>query len=134
MTKLICYFDGGTQHGSYVIYVDNVSPKTILYHHKFDMDGIGDSNQGEFTMLLRMLRRLHIHYEDTSDIYLDIYGDNTLVPKMIGKRVDGNWKGELHTNEAFTYLTGKIRERLERFKGFHCYTVKRKEIAARLGH
>jgi hypothetical protein len=139
MTKLICYFDGGMQHGSYLIFVDNISPKTILYHHKFDMDGIADSNQAEFTMLLRMLRRLHIHYatpdtEPLSNLFIDIYGDNTLVPKMVGKRVDGIWKGELHTNADFTYLTERIRERLEAFKGFHYYTVKRKEIVAKLGH
>lgn len=134
MTTLHLYFDGGKQRGSYMIFKDVIDPAHLLYHHKFDMDGIADSNQGEFTMLLRALRRIHIHQEDTSDVFLVIYGDNTLVPRTVGKKQDGKWVNVVHTEEVFNYLAGRIQERLDRFKGFRYNTVKRKEIVAKLGH
>ena len=105
-----------------------------MYHQKYDMDGIGDSNQAEFTVLLRGLRRLLTLYDNPQDFYVKIYGDNSLVPKMVGRKTSGIWNGELSSIETFTYLTGVIREKLDRFGGFEYNKVKRPTIVNMLGH
>jgi hypothetical protein len=134
MQTIHLYFDGGTVHGSFKVFVDFVDESQLVYHQKYDMDGIGDSNQAEFTVLLRGLRRLLTLYDNPQDFYVKIYGDNSLVPKMVGRKTSGIWNGELSSIETFTYLTGVIREKLDRFGGFEYNKVKRPTIVHMLGH
>ncbi len=134
MQTIHLYFDGGTVHGSFKVFVDFVDESQLVYHQKYDMDGIGDSNQAEFTVLLRGLRRLLTLYDNPQDFYVKIYGDNSLVPKMVGRKTSGIWNGELSSVETFTYLTGVIREKLDRFGGFEYNKVKRPTIVNMLGH
>ncbi len=134
MQTIHLYFDGGTVHGSFKVFVDFVDESQLVYHQKYDMDGIGDSNQAEFTVLLRGLRRLLTLYDNPQDFYVKIYGDNSLVPKMVGRKTSGIWNGELSSVETFTYLTGVIREKLDRFGGFEYNKVKRPTIVHMLGH
>jgi len=134
MQTIHLYFDGGTVHGSFKVFVDFVDESQLVYHQKYDMDGIGDSNQAEFTVLLRGLRRLLTLYDNPQDFYVKIYGDNSLVPKMVGRKTSGIWNGELSSIETFTYLTGVIREKLDRFGGFEYNKVKRPTIVNMLGH
>lgn len=134
MQTIHLYFDGGTLHGSFKVFVDFVDESQLVYHQKYDMDGIGDSNQAEFTVLLRGLRRLLVLYDNPEDFFVKIYGDNSLVPKMIGRKTNGLWNGELSSVETFTYLTGVIREKLDRFGGFEYNRVKRPTIVNMLGH
>jgi hypothetical protein len=134
MQTIHLYFDGGTIHGSFKVFVDFVDESQLVYHQKYDMDGIGDSNQAEFTVLLRGLRRLLTLYDNPQDFYVKIYGDNSLVPKMVGRKTSGIWNGELSSIETFTYLTGVIREKLDRFGGFEYNKVKRPTIVNMLGH
>ena len=134
MQTIHLYFDGGTLHGSFKVFVDFVDESQLVYHQKYDMDGIGDSNQAEFTVLLRGLRRLLVLYNNPEDFFVKIYGDNSLVPKMIGRKTHDIWNGELSSIETFTYLTGVIREKLDRFGGFEYNRVKRPTIVNMLGH
>jgi hypothetical protein len=134
MQTIHLYFDGGTVHGSFKVFVDFVDESQLVYHQKYDMDGIGDSNQAEFTVLLRGLRRLLTLYDNPQDFFVKIYGDNSLVPKMVGRKTSGIWNGELSSVETFTYLTGVIREKLDRFGGFEYNKVKRPTIVNMLGH
>jgi hypothetical protein len=134
MQTIHLYFDGGTVHGSFKVFVDFVDESQLVYHQKYDMDGIGDSNQAEFTVLLRGLRRLLTLYDNPQDFFVKIYGDNSLVPKMVGRKTSGIWNGELSSVETFTYLTGVIREKLDRFGGFEYNKVKRPTIFNMLGH
>ncbi len=134
MQTIHLYFDGGTVHGSFKVFVDFVDESQLVYHQKYDMDGIGDSNQAEFTVLLRALRRLLMLYDNPQDFFVKIYGDNSLVPKMVGRKTSGIWNGELSSVETFTYLTGVIREKLDRFGGFEYNKVKRPTIVHMLGH
>ena len=134
MQTIHIYFDGGTLHGSFKIFADFVDESRLIYYQRYDMDGIGDSNQAEFTVLLRALRRLLIMYDNPEQYYVKIYGDNSLVPKMIGRKKEGIWNGELSSVEVFTYLTGVIREKLDRFGGFEYNKVKRPTIVQMLGH
>ena len=134
MQTIHLYFDGGTVHGSFKVFVDFVDESQLVYHQKYDMDGIGDSNQAEFTVLLRGLRRLLTLYDNPEDFFVKIYGDNSLVPKMVGRKTSGIWNGELSSIEAFTYLTGVIREKLDKFGGFEYNKVKRPTIVNMLGH
>jgi hypothetical protein len=134
MQTIHLYFDGGTVHGSFKVFVDFVDESQLVYHQKYDMDGIGDSNQAEFTVLLRALRRLLTLYDNPQDFFVKIYGDNSLVPKMVGRKTSGIWNGELSSIETFTYLTGVIREKLDRFGGFEYNKVKRPTIVNMLGH
>lgn len=134
MQTIHLYFDGGTLHGSFKVFVDFVDESQLVYHQKYDMDGIGDSNQAEFTVLLRGLRRLLVLYDNPEDFFVKVYGDNSLVPKMIGRKTNGLWNGELSSVETFTYLTGVIREKLDRFGGFEYNRVKRPTIVNMLGH
>jgi hypothetical protein len=134
MQTVHLYFDGGTLHGSFKVFMDFVDESQLVYHQKYDMDGIGDSNQAELTVLLRALRRLCLLHEDTTGLFLKIYGDNALVPKMVGKKTNGMWNGELSSREVFTYLTGRIREDLDKFGGFEYNKVKRATIVHMLGH
>lgn len=134
MQTIHLYFDGGTVHGSFKVFVDFVDESQLVYHQKYDMDGIGDSNQAEFTVLLRGLRRLLTLYDNPQDFFVKIYGDNSLVPKMVGRKTSGIWNGELSSVETFTYLTGVIREKLDRFGGFEYNKVKRPTIVHMLGH
>jgi hypothetical protein len=134
MQTIHLYFDGGTIHGSFKVFVDFVDESQLVYHQKYDMDGIGDSNQAEFTVLLRGLRRLLTLYDNPQDFFVKIYGDNSLVPKMVGRKTSGIWNGELSSIETFTYLTGVIREKLDRFGGFEYNRVKRPTIVHMLGH
>jgi hypothetical protein len=134
MQTIHLYFDGGTVHGSFKVFVDFVDESQLVYHQKYDMDGIGDSNQAEFTVLLRGLRRLLVLYDNPEDFFVKIYGDNSLVPKMVGRKTNGLWNGELSSIETFTYLTGVIREKLDRFGGFEYNRVKRPTIVNMLGH
>jgi hypothetical protein len=134
MQTIHLYFDGGTIHGSFKVFVDFVDESQLVYHQKYDMDGIGDSNQAEFTVLLRGLRRLLTLYDNPQDFYVKIYGDNSLVPKMVGRKTSGIWTGELSSIETFTYLTGVIREKLDRFGGFEYNKVNRPTIVNMLGH
>jgi hypothetical protein len=134
MQTIHLYFDGGTLHGSFKVFVDFVDESQLVYHQKYDMDGIGDSNQAEFTVLLRGLRRLLVLYDNPEDFFVKIYGDNSLVPKMVGRKTNGLWNGELSSVETFTYLTGVIREKLDRFGGFEYNRVKRPTIVNMLGH
>jgi len=134
MQTIHLYFDGGTLHGSFKVFVDFVDESQLVYHQKYDMDGIADSNQAEFTVLLRGLRRLLVLYDNPEDFFVKIYGDNSLVPKMIGRKTHDIWNGELSSVEVFTYLTGVIREKLDRFGGFEYNRVKRPTIVNMLGH
>jgi hypothetical protein len=134
MQTIHLYFDGGTLHGSFKVFVDFVDESQLVYHQKYDMDGIGDSNQAEFTVLLRGLRRLLVLYNNPEDFFVKIYGDNSLVPKMIGRKTHDIWNGELSSIETFSYLTGVIREKLDRFGGFEYNRVKRPTIVNMLGH
>jgi len=134
MQTIHLYFDGGTLHGSFKVFVDFVDESQLVYHQKYDMDGIGDSNQAEFTVLLRGLRRLLVLYDNPEDFFVKIYGDNSLVPKMVGRKTNDLWNGELSSIETFTYLTGVIREKLDRFGGFEYNRVKRPTIVNMLGH
>jgi hypothetical protein len=134
MQTIHLYFDGGTVHGSFKVFVDFVDESQLVYHQQYDMDGVGDSNQAEFTVLLRALRRLLMLYDNPQDFFVKIYGDNSLVPKMIGRKTSGLWNGELSSVETFTYLTGVIREKLDRFGGFEYNKVKRATIVHMLGH
>jgi len=134
MQTIHLYFDGGTLHGSFKVFVDFVDESQLVYHQKYDMDGIADSNQAEFTVLLRGLRRLLVLYNNPEDFFVKIYGDNSLVPKMIGRKTHDIWNGELSSIETFTYLTGVIREKLDRFGGFEYNRVKRPTIVNMLGH
>jgi hypothetical protein len=134
MQTIHLYFDGGTLHGSFKVFVDFVDESQLVYHQKYDMDGIADSNQAEFTVLLRGLRRLLVLYDNPKDFFVKIYGDNSLVPKMIGRKTHDIWNGELSSVEVFTYLTGVIREKLDRFGGFEYNRVKRPTIVNMLGH
>ena len=93
-----------------------------------------NSKQAEFTVLLRGLRRLLVLYDNPEDFFVKIYGDNSLVPKMVGRKTNGLWNGELSSVETFTYLTGVIREKLDRFGGFEYNRVKRPTIVNMLGH
>jgi hypothetical protein len=134
MQTIHLYFDGGTLHGSFKVFLDIVDEGKLVYYQRYDMEGIGDSNQAEFTVLLRALRRILILYDNPEDFYVKIYGDNSLVPKMIGRKTTGIWNGELSSVEVFTYLTGVIREKLDRFGGFEYNKVKRPTIVQMLGH
>jgi hypothetical protein len=134
MRTLYLYFDGGTIHGSFKLFIDIVDESNLVYYQRYEMEGIGDSNQAEFTVLLRGLRRALILYDEPQNLFLKIYGDNSLVPKMIGKKREQLWNGELSSVETFTYLTGVIREKLDRFGGFEYNKVKRPTIVQMLGH
>lgn len=134
MRTIHLYFDGGTVYGSFKVFLDTVDEAQLVHHESYDMDGIGDSNQAELTVLLRSLRRILILYNNPQDYFIKIYGDNSLVPKMVGKKTHGMWNGELSSVEVFTYLTGVIREKLDRFGGFEYNKVKRATIVHMLGH
>lgn len=114
--------------------MDFVDEGQLVYHQVYDMDGIGDSNQAELTVLLRSLRRLLILYDNPEDYFIVIYGDNELAPKLVGKKTNGIWSGAASTVETFTYLTETIREKLDRFAGFTYNKVKRAMIVQMLGH
>lgn len=134
MKNLHIYFDGGTIHGSFKVFEEQVSPESLIEHRVYNMTGIADSNQAEFTVLLRALRWICWAYPDQAECYLYIYGDNALVKNMIGKKTENIWKGELSTQPDFTFLTKTIRERLDRFAGFEYQRLRRQLIIKMLGH
>lgn len=134
MKHLYLYFDGGTIHGSFKLFYDRVSPDTLIEHRAYNMTGIKDSNQAEFTVLLRALRYLQAEYPAIERTSLTIYGDNALVHKMVGQFVDNRWVGAEGTNKEYAYLTELIRARLEKFAHIDYVRVKRQMIAAVLGH
>jgi hypothetical protein len=134
MHTMYLYFDGGTIHGSFKLFHGRVSPETMIEHRTYNMTGIKDSNQAEFTVLLRALRYIVAEYPSLSKTSLTIYGDNALVHKMVGERTPTGWVGAEGTNKDYGYLTELIRSRLENFETVTYIRVKRQHIALILGH
>lgn len=134
MKTLHLYFDGGTLHGSFMIYQDLIDPKTLIHHQTYEMEGVADSNQAEFTVLLRALRWATIYIPDHPKCFLKIYGDCRTVHVTVGKKVDGHWKGEISTREPYNYLAAQIRVRLDMFGGHKYTNVERARIKEILGH
>jgi len=135
MKTVHTYFDGGTIHGSFKVFIDSPQPSNIVFHQEYDMVGLTDSNQAELTVLLRSLRWLHIYFENSLDgIYLKLYGDCSTAHEVVGTKKNGFWVGNVSSREDYNYLAGRIRERLDRFGGFQYNRVQRKIIKEMLGH
>jgi ribonuclease HI len=129
LTVLDVYFDGGTRHGSFVIIENGMMVKKMTY----DMTGTPDSNQGEFTVLLRALRRIHADYQPEHTA-IHLFGDNELLRQSVGNFVAGSWQGKQPDKEVLQYLRDRIRERLEKFFAWSYKRVSRKKIEFVLGH
>lgn len=127
MKTIHLYFDGGTVHGSFKVYYDSIKEECLRHHQVYEMDGIGDSNQAEFTVLLRALRWLHINTPDISKVFLKVYGDCSTVHTTITKN-------QVSTREVYNYLAERIRERLTGFGGYKYTRVNRVIIKEMLGH
>jgi len=134
MRTLHLYFDGGTIHGSFKLYDDRVDEAALIHHQAYEMDGIADSNQAEFTVLLRALRWATVHVDTHPQSFLKLYGDCRTVHTIVGKHVNGQWKGEISTREVYNYLAAQIRTRLEMFGGHKYTNVTRATIKQILGH
>jgi ribonuclease HI len=129
LTVLDVYFDGGTVHGSFIIIENGMLVKRL----KYDMIGTPDSNQGEFTVLLRALRRIHADYHPEHTA-IHLYGDNELLRQSVGAYVAEKWQGKQPEQEVLQYLRDRIRERLEKFFAWSYKRVSRKKIESILGH
>lgn len=129
MVVLEVYFDGGTKHGSFIIIENGMLVKKQTY----DMIGTPDSNQGEFTVLLRALRRIHADYKP-EETAIHIYGDSEILRVSVGNYVDGKWQGKQPEAEVLQYLRDRIRERLEKFFAWSYKRVSRRKIESILGH
>lgn len=129
LVVLDVYFDGGTRHGSFIIIEDGVLKKK----QEYDMIGTPDSNQGEFTVLLRALRRIHADYAPEK-VAIHLYGDSEILRVSVGNFVAGSWQGKQPEKEVLQYLRDRIRERLEKFFAWSYKRVSRKKIESILGH
>jgi ribonuclease HI len=129
MVVLDVYFDGGTKHGSFIIIENGMLVKKVTY----DMIGTPDSNQGEFTVLLRALRRIHADYKP-EETAVHLYGDSELLRMCVGSLTAGKWQGKQTNKEVLDYLRDRIRERLEKFFAWSYKRVSRKKIESILGH
>lgn len=133
MTTLYLYFDGGTIHGSFMVFKNSVNKESLLEHRVYDMDGIDDSNQAEFTVLLRSIRWIQQEYK-TEDYQIVIYGDNALVHKTVTMGLKDKTFTDAIQNREYRHLADNIIQRLGQFKQVEYLRVKRQIIAKMLGH